>query len=884
MGAVPGFLHLPEFFMPRALPVIVILLMAQWTPLRAIDPPVPAARGKGRVLVELIEGIDDKRSWKAEKAGKVAEEYEEPAFAFRRLPKKYSPTGLISDRSNPFLLRARGRAVLPAGECRILLRSFNSARLFVDGKLAAETRFRTRNADGHEDVPETRAPLHPDNPPLPPGHAEKLVKLELKEGLHDILLEAVIGGKGLRSELGELVVAFSGGEGAFEILAPADENRQAEAAPFALESWLASKAKARRRIDALDNRNRRRARRSEDAYWDKRHRMARELLSKTLPPNLPEVSPGVTVSNPIDRFIGARLEKAGIEPAPLLDDAGFLRRLSLDVRGVVPSLQEVNAFFSTPGEDRRARWVERMLSSRDWADHWVPYWQDVLAENPGILKPKLNNTGPFRWWLREAFLDGISFDRLVTELVLMRGSKHGGAPAGFAMASQNDVPMAAKAHILSTAFLAVELKCARCHDAPYHPYKQKDLFSLAAMLKRGALQVPKTSSVPRSKKELEEMIVEVTLAPGSKVKPAWPFTAIAPREVPESVLRSANDTRERLAAVITSGENTRFARVIVNRLWKRYMGHGLVEPVDDWNKAEASHPALLDWLARELILNDYDLKAVARLVLNSSAYGREAAADERKLQPPARRLFAGPARRRMSAEQLVDSLFRVTGKAIGSEEMNFDIDGRRPIDTFLNLGTPARAWEFASLSNERDRPALAKPVAQSVIDLLRTFGWREARQSPLTVRDHEPNALQPLTLANGIIGHRAATLSDDSALTALCLEEKPLPRLVEETFLSVLSRQPSAEELNIFSELLAEGYKKRIAASGGDPSGRKARKRHAVSWSNHLSVKATRIKLEMERLARAGDPPTNRIEAGWRERYEDMLWALFNSPEFIFLP
>ena len=171
-----------------------------------------------------------------------------------------------------------------------------------------------------------------------------------------------------------------------------------------------------------------------------------------------------------------------------------------------------------------------------------------------------------------------------------------------------------------------------------------------------------------------------------------------------------------------------------------------------------------------------------------------------------------------------------------------------------------------------------------VIDLLRTFGWREARQSPLTVRDHEPNALQPLTLANGIIGHRAATLSDDSALTSLCLEEKPLPRLVEETFLSVLSRQPSAEELNIFSELLAEGYKKRIAASGGDPSGRKARKRHAVSWSNHLSVKATRIKLEMERLARAGDPPTNRIEAGWRERYEDMLWALFNSPEFIFLP
>ena len=119
------------------------------------------------------------------------------------------------------------------------------------------------------------------------------------------------------------------------------------------------------------------------------------------------------------------------------------------------------------------------------------------------------------------------------------------------------------------------------------------------------------------------------------MKPAWPFAAIAPREVPENILRSARDTRERLAAVITSGENTRFARVIVNRMWKRYMGHGLMEPVDDWHKAEASHPDLLDWLARELIRNDYDLKAVARLILNSNAYEREAAGDERKLQPPA---------------------------------------------------------------------------------------------------------------------------------------------------------------------------------------------------------------------------------------------------------
>ena len=97
-----------------------------------------------------------------------------------------------------------------------------------------------------------------------------------------------------------------------------------------------------------------------------------------------------------------------------------------------------------------------MLSHPGWADHWVPYWQDVLAENPSILKPDLNNSGPFRWWLHQAFSDDLPFDRVVTELVEMEGSLYQGAPRGFAMASLNDAPMAAKADILSQAFSGAE--------------------------------------------------------------------------------------------------------------------------------------------------------------------------------------------------------------------------------------------------------------------------------------------------------------------------------------------------------------------------------------------------------------------------------------------
>ena len=104
------------------------------------------------------------------------------------------------------------------------------------------------------------------------------------------------------------------------------------------------------------------------------------------------------------------------------------------------------------------------------------------------------------------------------------------------------------------------------------------------------------------------------------------------------------------------------------------------------------------------------------------------------------------------------------------EPLTLDINGRGTVATFLNLGTPRRAWQFTSLSNERDRPSLAIPKAQSVVDVLQTFGWRDARQDALTRRDHEPNVLQPSALANGIVGRRIAQLSDDSAFTELACD------------------------------------------------------------------------------------------------------------------
>jgi hypothetical protein len=188
------------------------------------------------------------------------------------------------------------------------------------------------------------------------------------------------------------------------------------------------------------------------------------------------------------------------------------------------------------------------------------------------------------------------------------------------------------------------------------------------------------------------------------------------------------------------------------------------------------------------------------------------------------------------------------------------------------------------LSNERDRPALALPRAQTVLDTLSVYGWRESRVEPRSSRDHDPNVLQPATLANGIMGARITRLSDDSAFTAIGTQKKPVDEIVEDLFLRVLTRKPHQDEATAFAAILANGFDHRLLPYDPKAAPRRARTPRAVSWSNHLNAEATSIKLELEREARAGDPPTERLTSDWREQMEDAVWALMLTPEFAFIP
>ena len=834
-------------------------------PVAAIEPAQLPPHG---VRVEIVEfptktdeasaevfGDDKKKTddgardpaWSELPALKM-EEFLEPAFALTALPSKYLPSGVKTDRSRPFLVRTAGVITLPPGEHKLLLRSNAGARLAVDGRILAETAVAKKSSADNEPVPDQAAlQLVKELPLLPSGHREALATVSGDGKPHVVVVESWVGGKGLRPEVGEIAVWVKGA-GDWELLGSGENSAGFHA--FAKQQ--------RERIEAI-NRLRRRSP-AEDAYWAMRHDLARQ-----------HATPAETKL--IDQFIEQKLGEK--KPAAIVSDATFLRRVTLDTIGLIATAQEVTAFLADKSPDKRARAIDRLLADPRWADHWTSYWQDVLAENPNMLKGTLNNTGPFRWWIHESLRDNKPFDRFVTELVMMEGSAKYGGPAGFGIATQNDLPTAAKAQVLASAFLADEMKCARCHDAVHHSFEQRELFQIAAMLGRAPMKVPDTSLTKGLSKS---SIVVVTLKAGETIQPHFPFS-FAKEPLP-GVLRRTEDSRERLAAILTDPRNDRFAQVLVNRLWKQFMGLGIVDPVDDWETAQPSHKELLQWLAREFVTHDFDTKHVARLILASDAYQRIVAPEQSKTSEA--RFFAAQTRRRLTAEQMLDSLMLAAGQEYDSEPLTFDPEGRQDPSAHTNLGIPNRAWEFASLSNERDRPALAKPRAQTYTDFLAAYGWRESRPEPRSTRDHDANVAQPSLLANGTLGKMLATAHDASAFTELALKNQPADSLARDLFLRVLNREPSSNELRKMTAALTSSYDARL--TGAERPAPLPRSTKAVSWASHLNPDATRVVLEIERDVKAGPTPTQRLTSDWRDRFEDALWALLLTPEFAMMP
>ncbi|HWL10982.1 MAG TPA: DUF1553 domain-containing protein [Planctomicrobium sp.] len=583
-----------------------------------------------------------------------------------------------------------------------------------------------------------------------------------------------------------------------------------------------------------------------------------------------------------------RIDEKELTPAPLTSDEQFLRRIYLDLVGVPPTVNEAQKFLLDSAPDKRTRLIDQLLADDRVADHWVSYWQDVLAENPSIILATLNSTGPFRWFLHDSLKDHKPLDQLVTELILMKGSVQEGGSAGFGIAAENDSPFAAKGHILASAFLGIETQCARCHDSPYHSTLQKDLYSLAAMLNRKSVTVPKSSRVPAEffEKQARESLIKVTLKPNEVIPPVWPFagvTGVDDNEAIDRLMRKPDDSRERLAALMTAPDNKRFTLVVVNRIWKQLLGTGLVEPVHDWEGRSSSHPELHEWLAREWIHQGYDLPALIRLITTSDLYQRQAVGRNLAVSPELR-FFQAPDRRRLSAEQVVDSLHSVTGCRMESEPLTFDPEGRDNSGQRPTLGLPLRAWMMADLKNERDRPSLSLPQARTIADVLEAFGWTGSRQQPINQRETDPNVLQPGVLANGILPLNLTSASAGSSLAELALNAESAESLVETLYLQILCRHPLPEERTALLTTLTPGFQERRVPVDQVKPVQWDKPLPQVTWFNHVKAEANDIQLEKEQRVRQGHPADPRLQPEWRERFEDAVWSLINDREFVWIP
>jgi hypothetical protein len=407
------------------------------------------------------------------------------------------------------------------------------------------------------------------------------------------------------------------------------------------------------------------------------------------------------------------------------------------------------------------------------------------------------------------------------------------------------------------------------------------------MLERKPVKVPASSRVPASFFEHKgrKSLIEVSLKPNESIPPTWSleeFIDPAKSKSLEHLLTNKQDSRERLAMLVTSHENKRFAKVIVNRIWKRLMGAGIVEPAHDWEGNEPSHPELLDWLAIKLVEFEYDPRAIFKLIMKSNAYQRQANGKNAQSNHLSR-VFLSPDPRRLSAEQVVDALHSSTGQKLDSETLTFVFDGGRSLKQRNTLGKATRAWMMGTLNNSRDRPSLAKPKAQTIVNVMKAFGWTGTRQKPVHQREKDPNVLQSGILANGLLVSNVARVSNQSFLAEIALDSKSATELIENIFLRFLGRLPNQREQISALDLISAGFENRIIPKADSHKPEGPEKLPLITWFNHLSPEATTIQIEVEKQVRHGPPVDPRINPDWRERYEDLIWSLINHREFVWL-
>ncbi|MEX0716441.1 MAG: DUF1549 and DUF1553 domain-containing protein [Planctomycetaceae bacterium] len=490
--------------------------------------------------------------------------------------------------------------------------------------------------------------------------------------------------------------------------------------------------------------------------------------------------------NFVDQAVFAKLKLLGVPPSELCDDATFIRRVSLDIAGRIPTAEEVGAFLADTAADKREKLVDKLLDSPEYADYFANKWNLVLR-NKKNRNAQSGGTYAFYEWIWSSIYDNKPYDQFVREILTASGDETSSPPVvWFRQVAQTEEQVEDAAQL----FLGMRIQCARCHHHPFEKWSQDDYYGLAAFFSR----IGKKNKPGENRSDVQRIFHNEGKATAKNPRSNADLVPVglggAPMDIPAD-----RDPRHYLADWMAAKDNPFFAHSLANRYWKHFFSRGIVEPEDDMRATNPpTNPELLDALAARFIESGFDMKDLIRSICNSSTYQLSSLPNDFNVRD--KQNFSRYYPKRLPAEVLYDAFHQVTGT---SENFN----GLPAGTTAVQLPDPTLGPYF-----------------------LKVFGQPQGDTACECERSPDANLAQSLHLLNSnevqtkVSQGRAARFASDKSRTP---EDK-----IRELYLWAYSRPPSEEELGIATAHIAKH------------------------------------------------------EAEPKVAYEDIVWALVNTKEFLF--
>ncbi len=477
-----------------------------------------------------------------------------------------------------------------------------------------------------------------------------------------------------------------------------------------------------------------------------------------LPAGLEYTPPKAEPVNYIDELVNAKLRKLRIEPSGLCSDEVFLRRVTVDITGLLPSVEKYNAFMADKSPDKRARLVDELLARKEFAEIWAMKWGELLMVRS---TNQLSYKSMFLYsnWLADQIAADVPVDEIIRRLLSSRGGTFSNPATNFYQVERDTLKTAEN---VAQSFMGIRVQCAQCHNHPFDRWTMDDYYAFASFF----------SQIGR--KPAEDYREQIVYNRGSgEVRHPVDNRVMVPKflggDTPEM---QGRDRREVLAEWLTAPDNPYFAPNIANRIWAHFFGIGIIEPVDDMRISNPpSNPELFETLGGKLVEYDYDFKRLVRDICNSQTYQRASRANPSNAHDD--RNFARARVRRLRAEVLLDCVSQVTETK----------------DKFRGLPLGARAVQVADGSTSNY--------------FLTTFG-RTARESVCACDvKTDPTLSQALHLLNGTTVENK--IRAGGGVKRLLDEGKSPEEVVRNLYVRCLCRPPDAETVGKLLDELPQG-------------------------------------------------------------------------------